>query len=258
MQKKRMTYVTMGFGVLLVVIMVLLAWGGRRQSGGIVLPESQSGSAGMEGNGQDSQLDRIEITPETVRSAIGVLPRPAAYRRAQTVETFWSGGSGQSVTQVYVSGSRTRLDAALPDGSVRHTLIEAAEGRTLAGVWYDDETDWVELGSDELTADQAGRMLSYETVRDLPADAIAQADYREAFGASCIYVETRPDEDGYRERYWVNAHNGLLMEAERLWKEEVIYRFSAGEPEIAPQEESLFLLPDGGALSEPALPPDAS
>ncbi|MBD5161876.1 MAG: hypothetical protein HDT14_07680 [Oscillibacter sp.] len=258
MHKKRMTYVTMGFGVLLVVVMVLLAWGGRRQSGGIVLPESLSDSAGMEGNGQDSQLDRIEITPETVRSAIGALPRPAAYRRAQTVETFWSGGSGQSVTQVYVSGSRTRLDAALPDGSVRHTLIEAARERTLAGVWYDDETDWVELESDELTADQAGRMLSYETVRDLPVDAIAQADYREAFGASCIYVETRPDEDGYQDRYWVNAHNGLLMEAERLWKDEVIYRFSAGEPEIAPQEESLFRLPDGDALGEPALPPDAA
>lgn len=255
MHKKRMAYVTMGFGVLLVVVMVLLAWGGRRQSGGIVLPESLSGSAGTEGNGQDSQLDRIEITPETVRSAIGALPRPAAYRRAQTVETFWSGGSGQSVTQVYVSGSRTRLDAALPDGSVRHTLIEAAGERTLAGVWYDDESDWVELGSDELTADQAGRMLSYETVRDLPADAIAQADYREAFGASCIYVETRPDEDEYRERYWVNAYNGLLMEAERLWKDEVIYRFSAGEPEIAPQEESLFRLPDGSALGEPELPP---
>lgn len=255
MHKKRMTYVTMGFGVLLVVVMVLLAWGGRRQSGGIVLPESLSNSAGMEGNGQDSQLDRIEITPETVRSAIGALPRPAAYRRAQTVETFWSGGSGQSVTQVYVSGSRTRLDAALPDGSVRHTLIEAAGERTLAGVWYDDETDWVELGSDELTADQIGRMLSYETVRDLPVDAIAQADYREAFGASCVYVETRPDEDGYQERYWVNAHNGLLMEAERLWKDEMIYRFSAGEPEIAPQEESLFRLPNGDALGEPELPP---
>lgn len=258
MQKKRMTYVTMGFGVLLMVIMVLLAWGGRRQSGGIVLPESLSDSGGTEGNGQDSQLNRIEIIPETVGSAISVLPRPAAYRRAQTVETFWSGGSGQSITQVYVSGSRTRLDAALPDGSVRHTLIEASEGRTLAAVWYDDETDWVELGSNDLSADQAGRMLSYETVRDLPVDAIAQADYREAFGASCIYVETRPDEDGYQERYWVNAHNGLLMEAERLWKEEVIYRFSAGEPEIAPQEESLFLLPDGGALGEPALPPDVS
>lgn len=257
MQKKRMTYVTMGFGVLLVVIMVLLAWGGRLQSGGIVLPEGPSDSAGMEGNGQDSQLDRIEITPETVRSAIGALPRPAAYRRVQTVETFWSGGSGQSVTQVSVSGSRTRLDAALPDGSVRHTLIEAAAGgRTLAGVWYDDETEWVELGSGELTADQAGRMLSYETVRDLPADAIARADYREALGASCIYVETRPDQDGYQERYWVNVHNGLLMEAERLWKDEVIYRFSAGEPEIAPQEESLFLLPNGDALGEPALPPE--
>ena len=40
MDKKRMLYTTMGFGILLVVIMILLAWGGRRQSGGITLPES--------------------------------------------------------------------------------------------------------------------------------------------------------------------------------------------------------------------------
>ena len=246
MDKKRMTYVTMGFGVLLMVVLVLLVWGGRRQSGQIVLPEIQSDGAGV-GEGSRDSLNTVSISPETVGAAVSVLSlsRPTAYSREQVVETFWSGGSGKSVTQVYVSGDSTRLDTVLPDGGVRHTLVRAGEPPA-AGVWYDEETDWVRLA--DLSADQAGRMPTYETVRDLPAEDIALADYREAYGGWCVYVETRDAGDGYQDRYWVSVDSGLLAAAERLWKDEVIYRFSAGEPSVSPQEEALFLLPDGGTL----------
>lgn len=243
----------LGFGVLLLVIVTMLAWGGRRQTSEIILPESQTDASGAGEDNPDSRLNIIAITPETVHSAMSILARPTAYSRSQTVETFWAGGSGQSVTQVYVSGGQTRLDAALPDGSVRHTLIETApsgEG-TLAGVWYDDETDWVRLESEDLTADAAGRTLSYETVRDLPVKDIALAEYRTAFGGSCIYVETRPDGDGCTDRYWIGV-NGLLVSAERLLDGELTYRFTAGEADISPQDASLFLLPDGSGLTEPS------
>ena len=193
MDKNRVIYTTMGFGILLVVVMVLLAWGGRRQSGGIILPESQTDSAGLNEDDQSSRLHAVAVSPETASAAISylTLSRPSSYSRTQQVETFWTGGSGQSSFQVYVSGSRTRLDAALPDGSVRHTLVAASEDGTLAGVWYDEETDWKLLRSQDLTADLAGRMLSYETLREVPAEDIAAADYREENGADCIYVEDR-------------------------------------------------------------------
>ena len=181
-------------------------------------------------------------------AAISVLDRPASYSRVQVVETFWSGGSGQASTQIYVSGTRTRLDAALPDGSVRHTLVESGEGRSLVGVWYDDETEWTLLKGPALAADQAGRMPTYETVRDLPASAIAYADYREHESGPCVYTETRPDGEGYQDRYWISAASGLLVRAERLCRDEVVYRFTAGEPDVSPQDETLFLLPDGGEL----------
>lgn len=249
MDNKRVIYMTIGFGVLVAVFMLLLNRSGYRRSGGIVLPESQSDPAGIGDEGENSWLNAVSITPETVHSAVSVLSRPTSYSRSQVVETFWSGGSGQSVSEVYVSGARTRLDTALPDGSMRHMLVEAASGQTLAGVWYDDETDWTRLRSQAMTADQAGRMLTYETVQDLPPESIAQADYREAYGEYCIYVETWPDEDGYLDRYWVSVSSGLLIGAERLWQEDVVYRFSATEPVISPQEDNLFLLPDGGVLA---------
>ncbi len=251
MDKKRSVYLALGFGALLLVVMLLLAWGGRRQSRGIVLPESQSDSAGVDGGDGESRLNTITINPETVRPAIGTLSRPASYTRAQTVETFWSGGSGQSLSQIYVSGNRTRLDTQLADGSVRHMLLEPdGESGMLAGVWYDDETDWKLLRSPDLTADLAGRMLSYETVQELPVETIAMADYREQDGTYCVYVETVENGAGYVDRYWVSVDNGLLHMAERLWNGETVYRFTAGAPEIAAQDEGLFLLPDGRTLAE--------
>ena len=250
MDKKRMLYTTMGFGILLVVIMILLAWGGRRQSGGITLPESQTGSAGIGEDGQNSRLHPVSVSPETASAAISFLTmsRPTSYSRAQLVETFWSGGSGQSSFQVSVSGSRTPL----PDGSVRHTLVEESGEQTLAGIWYDEETEWTLLRSQDLTAGLAGRMLSYEALREVPAEDIAAADYREENGAGCIYVETGPDEAGYRDRYWISVESGLLTTAERLYGETVVYRFTAGEADVSPQDEELFLLPTGETLADAA------
>ncbi len=249
--KKRSIYLALGFGALLAVVILLLVWSGRRQSQGIVLPESQGDSASVGEESGESRLNTLAITPETVRPAISILSRPVTYSRSQTVETFWSGGSGQSLSQVYVSSGRTRLDTQLADGGVRHMLVEAdPDGGSVAGVWYDDGTDWRLLRSPDLTADMAGRMLSYETVQELPVETIAMADYRKRDGVSCVYVETVEDGEGYVDRYWVSVDSGLLHMAERLWNGNLIYRFTAGAPEIAAQDESLFLLPDGRALED--------
>ena len=233
-----------GVALLLAVVVVALAWSARREPGGIVLPEGPADSSGVNSGSGPESVSVVEITPETVQIAIATLSRPASYSRSQTVETFWSGGSGQSVSQVYVSGGRTRLDTQLPDGSIRHMLL-AGE---LAGVWYDDEEDWTVLRGGELTADQAGRMPTYETVLALPAEEIAQADCRQIDGVSCIYVETAADDSGCADRYWVSVENGLLYAAERTQDGQVIYRFTASLPESGGPAESLFLLPDGSAL----------
>ena len=247
-----MTYFTIGFGLLLlVVVLLLLAWGGRRAPGGIVLPQAQTDSAGMEDDGSESRLNVVSITPETVRPAINTLSRPAAYSRVQTVETFWSGGSGQAVSQIHVSGGRTRLDTQLPDGSVRHMLIAGGgQDGALAAVWYDDEREWTLLRGGSAAADQAGRMLTYEAVLELPVGDIAAAGYQELSGTYCIYVETAADEAGYSTRYWVSVENGLLVQAERLLGETVVYRMTSLYVDQTEYDASRFTLPDGTVLLE--------
>ncbi|MCI8438748.1 MAG: hypothetical protein HFF73_04440 [Oscillospiraceae bacterium] len=248
MDKKRMTYFSVGFGILLVVVVALLARSSRREPAGIVLPDSPIDAEDLGMEHVESQLNVLAISPETVKPAIATLSRPVSYSRTQKVETFWSGGSGQSISQVSVSGSRTRIDTRMADGSIRHMLLasRSAEGPgTAAWTWYDDETDWTALPSGPPTADLAGRMLTYETVRDLPAEEIAAADYRMKDALYCIYVETAPDSGGYTSRYWVSVADGLLYAAEREWGGEVVYRFTASAPDADLPDETLFLLPDG-------------
>ena len=179
-----MTYFMIGLGILLVVFVALMAYSSHRGSGGIVLPEVQTGGSSVEGPGGESSLNVVEISPETVLAAIRTLSRPAFYSRSQMVETFWSGGSGQSAAQVYASGGQIRIDTQLEDGSVRHTLVSGER----VGVWYDSEKSWTLLHSagQPAASDAMGRMLTYETVLELPAEEIAAADYRERDGVYCI------------------------------------------------------------------------
>lgn len=237
-----MTYFIMGFAVLLLVVVFLLVRGSLRDTVSITLPTSQADSTGGEQAGApSSNLNVVTITPHTVQPAINTLSRPAAYSRKQVVELFWSGGSGKTESQVYVSGSRTRIDTLLPDGGTRHELVV---GNSMA-VWYDEETEWTVLHAEQFTADIARRMLSYETVRTLPVQEIVEADYRDLDGRSCIYVATREGRDGYANAYWVGVDTGLLLQAERLYRGEVVYRFTASDPAADPPADELFLLPDG-------------
>lgn len=246
MKKKRMTFLSLGLSALLIVFVLVMAQGNARKEGSIVLPEMPADTAGTESGESQSPINLVEITPATVQAAVATLNRPNIYQRAQTVEIFWSGGSGRSVSQVAVNGEMTRIDTVLVDGSTLHMLTWGDR----AAQWYDEETDWTGFRSEEFTSDIAQRMLSYETVLDLPTESILLADYRVEEGVYCIYVETSADEEGYAQRFWISTASGLLYKAERWQGQERIYAFTAPEPGMELPENDLFLLPDG---TEPAM-----
>ena len=244
LDKRKHTLFNVGFGVVVIVFVLLLAHGSIRESGGIVLPEMPADSSGAADENFASGMNTIAVTPQTVQTAIDTLARPVTYQRQQTVEIFWSGGSGKTVSQVAVSGDYTRVDTTQVSGTVTHMLVIGGT----AALWYDGETEWVTLTSREFTPDIAQRMLTYETVLDLPTERIAEADYRQRDGVNCIYVATQVDENGYAEQYWISVSSGLLLAAERTENGALIYRFTAGEPASEAPGAGLFLLPDGSTL----------
>ncbi len=244
LDKRKQILFNVGFGVVLLIFVLLLARGNLRESGGIVLPEMPADGGGIVDGDADSGMNVIAVTPDTVQTAVDTLSRPATYQRQQTVELFWSGGSGKTVSQVAVSGDYTRVDYTLADSTAVHMLVVAGT----AALWYDAETEWARLTDQEFSADIAQRMLTYEAVLDLAVEDIAEADYRERDGVFCIYLATRENADGYAERYWVSVASGLLLAAERTEGGELVYRFTASEPTAEQPDASLFLLPDGSTL----------
>lgn len=61
-------------------------------------------------------------------------------------------------------------------------------------------------------------------------------------------METAADEAGYSTRYWVSVENGLLVQAERLLGETVVYRMTSLYVDQTEYDASRFTLPDGTVL----------
>jgi len=227
-------------GALLLVIL-LLAQHMLRERSTITLPERPAEADSSGDSTNTEALNVLRITPETVQAAVATLSRPASYQRSQTVILYWEGGRSTTTAQVAAKNGITRIDMTLPDGTVNHTLLT---GDRLA-VWYDDEEDWSTLRTDQISPDALQRMPTYETVLELPTSSIIQAEYCQLAGVYCIYILTAPDADGYSESYWISVESGLLYAAERTCNGNVIYRFSATEPDKDAPDEARFLLPDG-------------
>ena len=243
MKKRTPLFLIVILGTLLMLIL-LLSQHMLREHSTIVLPEHPTESDNSTGNSGTEDLNVLSITPDTVQTAIATLSRPSSYRRTQTITLYWDGGESTTTAQIAVSGSATRIDTTLSDGSICHTLLN---GNRFA-IWYDEETSWTVLNTDQISADALQRIPTYETALELPADRIGHAEYCKKDDVFCIYLRTLPDAEGYAVSYWISVESGLLFAAERTCGDDVIYRFSATEPDKDPPAATAFLLPDGSQL----------
>lgn len=250
MNKRRMTV----FSVIISVLVLLLAAFIVRSSLGshepIVLPpvESAGGQEGESG-AEESRVQRVEIRPDTVQSAVASLQRASEYGRSITIERYWQNGSSVSVTNAFASGGWLRLDSLEASADIRRTIL-SADGTVY--IWYNNDRTYFSAPA-ALTEDAEQAILTYEDVLALPSERISLADYRSFEGAECIYLETSEDEAGYSERYWVSTADGLLHGAERLENGEVFYRMVVTQTGIE-LPDTAFTLPDGTELYKPETP----
>lgn len=245
MKKHRLNWVTIGFAALALLVVVMMVMNTIRGPGEIRLPDTETVPDQSEESADRTEdaLKVIGITPDTVQAAIATLERPDSYQRTVTVEQFWTGGSAAYETAVAVSGEWTRTDRTMPDGRVRHTII----GSETVYVWYNSERDIYSGPVGEISADNEQAIPTYETILDLPADQIITADYRDFSGIHCIYVEAESS-DEYTLRYWVSVDSGLLVAAEKLIRDEAVYRMAALTADLTEPSAEMFTLPNGTVL----------
>ena len=240
MGKKVTKPVMIAVSLLIVLVILFMLRGSLRGPARVVLPdETQTGESGL----MSDAIDRIEVRPDTVQSAIETLVRPQQYSRSVYIERYYSGGSAVQQTEVFVSGGWTRLDTPLPGGEVRHVI---SDGKT-SYIWYGSSKEYYS-GAAALSADEEQSIPTYEDILTLDVQRIALADYRLLETTDCIYVETVPDDGGYTERYWVSLGSGLLVAAEKVCADEVVYRMAALALDTETVKEDAFTLPDGTVM----------
>lgn len=244
MDKRWRDRITVAFLMVTVAVIAVMLSGTLYRVPRITLPSGQQPLGPATGTGE--ALAVVEVTPETVQTAIATLSRPQEYRRTVTVEQLWAGGSGTYEAAAAVSGGWTRTDRTLSGGRVRHVVTD---GETTY-IWYDSETVVYTVPAGDISADDEQTIPTYEDILELPAAAIAAADYRTISGVNCIYVETAEDPAGYVLRYWVSVDTGLLTVSERLLDGEPVYRMAALSLDQELPTAADFTLPDGTVLLE--------
>lgn len=249
MGKRRFNTVAMGFIILIVLVVGFLLSGSLRRTSHVTLPEiTQQSTASPDSSqyGEDA-VNKIEITPETVQSAITTLARPNSYIQILVVEWLWENTSALSKMTTYVYDELTRIDSVKTDGGTRHVVTDGVR----TAVWYDDGADYYIGNAGDVSADQEQSVPTYEEILQMDPQQIAKSDYRVFSEENCIFVETIPDEYGIVQRYWVSVVSGLLIGAERMENGVTFYRVASQQvTRENTLTEQLFLLPDGTNLRD--------
>ena len=92
MGKQKMTPIGIACILLVLLVVAFMVRGSLREPEKIVLPPEPSTTEPSGPTVDNEAVDRVEVRPDTVQSAIEVLARPRVYTRTITVERYWSGG----------------------------------------------------------------------------------------------------------------------------------------------------------------------
>lgn len=215
----------------------------------IVLPSPDTSQIDPAGSSSPSdpanQVQRVEVTPDTVQKVIASLTRSTSYYRELTVEYFWGDGASSTTSvQTWVDGGWTLTTQTLPSGLIRHDIV--GDGQVY--YWYDGDDAWRTAPADEASADLAQHIPTYETVLELDATGISATGYERKGELPCIYVRVQSPVAGYEECYWISVDSGLLVAAESLQDGALVYRVTALAPIQSLPADDIFVLPDGTVL----------
>lgn len=236
-----------GIGVIILILLVILFMlrGSLHGPARVVLPDEITGEENGSGSdhGENDAIHRVDIRPSTVQDAIAVLERPQQYKRTVVIERYYSGGSCVETAEVFVTDGWTRVDLTKDGAESRHMISDGEKSY----IWYGGDKSYY-TGAASLSADEEQSIPTYEDILQMDAQKIALADYRLLDTKDCIYVETAPDSAGYIERYWVCVSDGLLVAAEKVCGEAVVYRMASMNADMEETREDAFVLPDGTQL----------
>ena len=204
----------------------------------VILPTA---SPDGEGDKETEELPRpIEVTTDTVQSAIRTLSRVDAYSRTVSAESYLDGETVSRTIDVWVRSGAAKLVVSRGDtGEAMHILILEDD----KWIWYEGLYGSYEGPAAGNEADRYQAILSYETVLDVSKSAITEAGYVDHMGEMCIYVRYNSSLPGYENICYVSVETGLAVAEETYADGELIFRAVSTLPDLAVPEDSYFQLP---------------
>lgn len=237
------------FSITMILLMALLTSFGRSYifspTPSVTLPTLSTGSEDAPTPLEESNLQRIEITPQTVQPIIASLQQNQPMQRQLTTRLYWDDQAyGETVIEVFSTGELTQVQKTLPSSAVRYELIVG----DLVYYWYQGSEDYFVQNLGAYAQDLAQMIPSYQTVLDLDVQDIRSANYEYRNGVACIYVEALTAPLYYAECYWIQAETGLLLSAETYDGDTLLYYMDGFSP-VLPYDGVDFSLPDGTLAS---------
>lgn len=187
-------------------------------------------------------VDRIEVNPETVKTALGTLLRPKSFSRSYTVKSVWNGGQSEETLNYWQSGENIRLNIS-KNKTVRNILVRGNE----LYVWYDGSSGVFKSKLDESSVgkevDRFSGLITYEEIMDVPQENILDTYYIEQSGQPCIYVEYKSGTLNYVNQLYIAIDTGLLVSASKYDGGKLIYSMESSSPELSTPSDSVFDIP---------------
>lgn len=237
--KKRIIFGSIATVIIVVIAYLIIVFGPTDNSHVISMP---SPAVDSDGNINNDSINRVEVSPETVKVVLGTLARSESFSRTYTIKSYWDGGESESTLNYWQNGGNIRLSIS-QDNTVKNILIR---GNDLY-VWYDGTFGVLKSKLSESSVskevDRFSRLVTYEEIMDISQENILDAYYIVHSGQPCIYVEYKSGELNYVYHIYISVDKGLLVSSEKYDGSKLIYSMQAASPELPTPSDDTFDIP---------------
>ncbi|NLH00824.1 MAG: hypothetical protein GX488_02785 [Clostridiales bacterium] len=240
--KKRLIYGFAAAVVILVAAVIIKLCTPSGTSHNINLPSPVGeDSSGLENSG----IKRVEVTADTVQSALQTLKRAENFSRTYKIKDYWDSGESESTLNMWQKGENIRISISQKN-TVKNILIR---GNDLY-IWYSGSSDVFSAKLTESSAaaeaDRFSRLVTYEEILNIPRENILSAGYAEQAGQPCIFAEYKSGDLGYVNQIYVSVDSGLLVSLNRYDGNKLIYSMVSVSTELSTPSEDVFEIPSTG------------
>ncbi len=234
---KRLIYGILAAVVLIIAAVLISTFGPSNQTPSITLPSPTANGNSSEPNADTNSLD---VTADTVCSALKILNRAENYSRIYTVKTLWDGGESEDNISVWQKGSSIRMTISSNNRN-KNILVLGTD----LYIWYDDSVGVLKSSLDEggyAQADSFARLITYEELFEISPENITDAGYVNKLNEPCIFAEYTSS-GNYVNRVYVSANSGLLVASEKLKDGKTVISMTTSSTDLSTPPDSIFDVP---------------